>query len=139
MIDKYLLDDLRLRNDEKGELARWVIQLQIDLDTERRTTTSRENRIAELEHANAAQDDHINQQQDRIDTLEKRNGELGKYTGQLEQRLQQPIKLPAGFRIVPIKATREQLSAVQVAGKSVVYTDMVLAAPEHPGFKVEGE
>lgn len=53
--------------------------------------------------------------------------------------LEQPIKLPAGFRIVPIKPTREQLSAVQVAGKSVVYTDMVLAAPEHPGFKAEGE
>lgn len=29
--------------------------------------------------ANAAQDDHINQQQDRIDRLEKRNAELGKY------------------------------------------------------------
>ncbi|MBE0147941.1 hypothetical protein FOT80_00840 [Serratia fonticola] len=73
------------------------------------------NRIAELERANAAQDDHINQQQDRIDTLEKRNGELGKHVGklekllkgteesliasvdnvaELEQRLQQPIKLP---------------------------------------------
>lgn len=44
-------------------------------------------RIAELEErerANAAQDDHINQQQDRIDTLEKRNAELGKYAGELE-------------------------------------------------------
>lgn len=48
-------------------------------------------RIAELERANSAQDNHINQLQDRIDTLEKRNGELGKYAGKLEQRLQQPI------------------------------------------------
>ena len=32
----------------------------------------------------AAQDDHINQQQDRIDTLEKRNAELGKYARNLE-------------------------------------------------------
>lgn len=72
-------------------------------------------RNAELERANAAQDDHINQQQDRIDTLDNRNGELGKHVGKLEkllkgteesliasvdnvaelqQRLQQPIKLP---------------------------------------------
>ncbi|WP_233596652.1 hypothetical protein [Citrobacter koseri] len=36
MIDKYRLDDLRLESGEKGELARWVIQLQADLDSERR-------------------------------------------------------------------------------------------------------
>lgn len=55
-IDKYLLDDLSSRNDEKGELARWVIQLQTDLDTERRKNASldsviyaRDKRIAELE------------------------------------------------------------------------------------------
>lgn len=36
MIDKYRLDDLRLESGEKGELARWVIQLQTDLDNERR-------------------------------------------------------------------------------------------------------
>lgn len=64
---------------------------------------------------------------------------MGKRIAELEQRPQRPIKLPDGFRIVPIKPTREQLAVVQVAGKSVVYTDMVLAAPEYPGFKVEGE
>ncbi|HBE9078876.1 hypothetical protein [Serratia fonticola] len=52
-------------------------------DNELRTNT-------ELERANSAQDDHINQQQDRIDTLERKNDELGKYAGKLEQ----PIKLP---------------------------------------------
>lgn len=36
MIDKYRLDHLRLESGEKGELARWVIQLQTDLDRERR-------------------------------------------------------------------------------------------------------
>jgi hypothetical protein len=56
MIDKYLLEDLSLRRDEKGELARWVIQLQADVDTERRKSASlesviyaRDTRIAELE------------------------------------------------------------------------------------------
>lgn len=36
MIDKYRLDDLLRESGEKGELARWVIQLQTDLDSERR-------------------------------------------------------------------------------------------------------
>ena len=41
-------------------------------------------RIEMLEGANTSQDDHINQQQDRIDALEQRNSELGKYAGKLE-------------------------------------------------------
>ncbi|OHY63820.1 hypothetical protein BB778_04120 [Pluralibacter gergoviae] len=40
MIDKYRLDDLRLESGEMGELARWVIQLQTDLDRERRKADS---------------------------------------------------------------------------------------------------
>ncbi|MEQ4972209.1 hypothetical protein [Klebsiella pneumoniae] len=40
MIDKYRLDDLRLEAGEKGELARWVIQLQTDLDSERRKVSN---------------------------------------------------------------------------------------------------
>ncbi|EJV1664327.1 TPA: hypothetical protein SMO99_003008 [Proteus mirabilis] len=35
-IDKFLLQELSLLRDEKGELARWVLQLQADLDTARR-------------------------------------------------------------------------------------------------------
>ncbi|HDL7646094.1 TPA: hypothetical protein PXO92_002711 [Yersinia enterocolitica] len=51
MIDKYLLDDLRLRSDEKGELARWVIQLQSDLDDERRKSSANQALLAKLEAA----------------------------------------------------------------------------------------
>ncbi|WP_116289228.1 hypothetical protein [Klebsiella aerogenes] len=40
--------------------------------------------LEKAQSANAAQDDHINQQQDRIEQLEKRNAELGKYAGSLE-------------------------------------------------------
>lgn len=36
------------------------------------------------QRANAAQGDHIEQQQDRIESLEKKNAELGKYAGGLE-------------------------------------------------------
>ncbi|EBQ8762759.1 hypothetical protein BKM35_22250 [Salmonella enterica] len=42
--------------------------------------------LEKAQRANTAQDDHINQQQDRIDTLEKRNAELGKYVAELESR-----------------------------------------------------
>lgn len=40
--------------------------------------------LEKVQRANAAHDDHINQQQDRIDVLEKRNAELGKYAGEME-------------------------------------------------------
>lgn len=41
--------------------------------------------LEKAQRANAAHDDHINQQQDRIDVLEKRNAELGKYAGEMER------------------------------------------------------
>ncbi|EQB1166518.1 MULTISPECIES: hypothetical protein [Klebsiella] len=46
------------------------------------------------QRANAAQSDHITQQQDRIDVLEKRNAELGKYVGELKSRT---VKLPERY------------------------------------------
>ncbi|HFD7769988.1 TPA: hypothetical protein ACF54Y_005103 [Klebsiella variicola] len=53
-----------------------------------------EKALEKAQRANAAQDDHINQQQDRIDILERRNAELGgelsRYSmspGQADQRM----------------------------------------------------
>lgn len=51
-------------------------------------------RIAELESANQSQDDHINQQQDRIESLEKTNNGLGQRLGAAEKRLATPVRLP---------------------------------------------
>ncbi|HID9709297.1 TPA: hypothetical protein ACXI3L_004582, partial [Serratia marcescens] len=53
-----------------------------------------EQHIAELERANQSQDDHINQQQDRIDSLEKTNAGLGRRLGDAEKRLATPVRLP---------------------------------------------
>ncbi|MEI7112744.1 hypothetical protein [Serratia sp. TMDUHS_CL] len=50
-------------------------------------------RIAELERANTSQDDHINQQQDRIEFLEKTNAGLGRRLGDAEKRLATPVRL----------------------------------------------
>ncbi|ENT4819790.1 hypothetical protein ACFFX4_001344 [Citrobacter farmeri] len=50
MIDKYRLDDLRLESGEKGELARWVIQLQTDLDSERRKIVTTPSQMPMKDH-----------------------------------------------------------------------------------------
>ncbi|HGM5295001.1 TPA: hypothetical protein ACKP0P_001569 [Serratia marcescens] len=55
---------------------------------------AKDKRIAELERANQSQDDHINQQQDRIDSLEKKNGDVGRSLGAAEKRLATPVRLP---------------------------------------------
>lgn len=60
--------------------------------------------ISKLERANVAQDDHINQQQDRIDTLEKRNAELG---GQLSRYSVSPGQ--ADQRTCESRAVRDAL------------------------------
>ncbi|QDL31465.1 hypothetical protein [Serratia liquefaciens] len=86
MINKYLLDELRQRSDEKGELARWVIHLQADLDTERRKTASqdsvicaRDKRIAELEAYNAK--------------LRDWNAGLAQESCELQAKLATPVRL----------------------------------------------
>lgn len=48
MIDKYRLEDMRRESGEKGELARWVFQLQTDLDRERRRSASERATLSRL-------------------------------------------------------------------------------------------
>jgi hypothetical protein len=141
MIDKYLLDDLRLRSDEKGELARWVIQLQADVDTERRKSASlesviyaRDTRIAELERANTSQDDHIIQQQDRIESLEKTNAGLGRRLGDAEKRLATPIKIVNydEFFICHVSGASDDYCKGWVDGRNAAARDVGKA-----GFTVE--
>ena len=68
-----------------------IIALLAELEDERtsrelwqQNCTRAEERIAELERSNTSQDDHINQQQDRIDSLEKTNAGLGRRLGDAE-------------------------------------------------------
>lgn len=74
-------------------------------------------RIVELEHANQSQDDHINQQQDRIDLLEKTNAVLGQQLGDAKKRL----------------ATLEQSPGFYKDANGNVWLN-----PVHAGFSVEG-
>ena len=59
-----------------------------------------QKRIAELERSNQSQDDHINQQQDRIDSLEKTNAGLGRRLAAAEKRLTTPVRLPDSRKCV---------------------------------------
>lgn len=84
-----LLDELETKEEQRANWFQMAQKLGEDLDAaEKRNAEQRKyyegviadgsKRIAELERANAAQDDHINQQQVRIDALEETNHELGK-------------------------------------------------------------
>lgn len=97
---------LLMREIEHGKKLRVNMQNNAD---------SLSERIAELERANTSQDDHINQQQDRIDSLEKTNAGLGRRLGDAEKRLATPVQLQnCDFESVSIMAhwcTDEQLKA----------------------------
>lgn len=80
-----LRDDMRQAREQLEAAERRNAELDKRLIEYAGIATREAHRVAELERANAAQDDHINQQQDRIDALEKCNAELGKYVGELER------------------------------------------------------
>lgn len=90
MIDKYQLDDLRLRSDEKGELARWVIQLQSDLDDERRKSSANQALLAKLEAAEQRVEEMTEQYLDRNTALTF----VTLRAEAAEARLLVPVKLP---------------------------------------------
>lgn len=80
-----LLDELEHFKSREERVTKLVMDNSTSWDALYKKLEAAEKRTAELERANAAHDDHINQQQDRIDVLEKRNAELGKYAGEMER------------------------------------------------------
>ncbi|MFJ3266777.1 hypothetical protein [Serratia liquefaciens] len=95
-----------------------------------------EERIAELERANQSQDDHINQQQDRIDSLEKTNTGLGRRLGEAEKRLASPIKIVNydEFFICHVTGASDDYCKGWVDGRNAAARDVGKA-----GFTVEGD
>ncbi|WP_129543820.1 hypothetical protein [Serratia sp. 1D1416] len=101
MIDKYLLEDLSLRNDEKGELARWVIQLQAGVGTEQRKSASlesviyaRDTRIAELESIATDYAGKFQKAQDAAKHLIIMNDSAQAEIAHLKALLATPVRLP---------------------------------------------
>ncbi|HFQ6844183.1 hypothetical protein [Serratia nevei] len=82
-----LLAELEFEKQNNAGVAGMVEDYETKLE-------AKDKRIAELERTNQSQDDHINQQQDRIDSLEKKNGDLGRSLGAAEKRLATPVRLP---------------------------------------------
>nr|DAP97681.1 MAG TPA: Ead/Ea22-like protein [Caudoviricetes sp.] len=88
---------------------------------------AKDKRIVALERINQAQDDHINQQQDRIDSLEKTNAGLGQRLGAAEKRLATPVRLP-------------DVLFIKVSGSAVpvMHAGRVKERLRAAGFTVEG-
>ncbi|CAM3448405.1 hypothetical protein KLVA111870_02020 [Klebsiella variicola] len=59
--------------------------------------------LEQARRANAAQDDHINQQQDRIEALEKKNTSLGKHVIKLESRVSREVQITEEVRNLGLK------------------------------------
>ncbi|ELF1547638.1 hypothetical protein RBM96_000603, partial [Salmonella enterica] len=78
------------------------------------------------------QDDHINQQQDRIDVLERRNAELGKYAGELESRTV-TVKMYDDFQLCHYGTTEDYAKGYIDSQNN--FTKWLSAA----GIKVKGE
>ncbi|MMZ57054.1 hypothetical protein D1872_189690 [compost metagenome] len=97
---------------------------------------AKDKRIAELERANQSQDDHINQQQDRIDSLEKTNTGLGRRLGEAEKRLASPIKIVNydEFFICHVTGASDDYCKGWVDGRNAAARDVGKA-----GFTVEGD
>lgn len=94
-------------------------------------------RIAELESANKSQDDHINQQQDRIESLEKTNAGLGRRLGDAEKRLATPVRLPKRWDVTG-QVNPPRIVEVQFEQQNRTH-DQCAEAIRAAGFTVEGE
>ncbi|MFK3699380.1 ead/Ea22-like family protein [Serratia ureilytica] len=139
-----LLAELEVKDERIGELeviaTEYAGKFQKAQDANKHLiimSNDDKKRIAELERANQSQDDHINQQQDRIDSLEKTNAGLGRRLGDAEKRLATPVQLQnCDFESVAIMAhwcTDEQLKAWV---KGVEHAKKQIRAA---GFTVEGD
>ncbi|MBN5184928.1 hypothetical protein JY466_08530 [Serratia marcescens] len=96
----------------------------------------KDKRIAELERSNQAQDDHINQQQDRIDSLEKTNSGLGRRLGDAEKRLATPVRLPKRWDVSG-QVNPPRIVEVQFEQQNRTH-DQCAEAIRAAGFTVEG-
>lgn len=109
---------------------------------------AKDKRIAELEQdelatrassraVHEAQENHINQQQDRIDSLEKKNAGLGRWLAAVEKRLAAPVRFPdCDTAAVSIMAHWLSDEEVNAWVKGIEFAKQQIRAA---GFTVEGD
>ncbi len=91
-------DDVVVRASDDSRHTSWLcdyleVVSPVNIRAMLEELEAKDKRIAELERANKSQDDHINKQQDRIESLEKKNGDLGRALFAAEKRLAMPVRL----------------------------------------------
>ena len=96
---------------------------------------AKDKRIEELGRANQSQDDHINQQQDIIESLEKKNVDLGRALGAAEKRLATPVRFHRDALMVSAYAANSFNSEWHLC----LARDSVVGAIRAAGFTVEGD
>lgn len=125
MIDKYRLEDLRRESGEKGELARWVIQLQKDLDDERRKAAVRppdvDERLAAHEQEPVAYDQN---QRDLMNSIVakamKNNLERGDKLVMADVFAATMALMKSGFRTHPAPSGTNQVDELVIWVKRLV-------------------
>ncbi|MBY5256980.1 ead/Ea22-like family protein [Citrobacter amalonaticus] len=110
---------LMMPNDELFDEALLNVDGDVDAANAFNLLTGPETVLALLDEleakdkAWAAQDDHINQQADRIESLEKKNGDLGKALGAAEKRIAELEARAFNPAILDVIAERQRQQSVE--------------------------
>ncbi|HBB7069171.1 TPA: ead/Ea22-like family protein [Salmonella enterica subsp. enterica serovar Napoli] len=107
-----LLDELEHYKSREERVTKLVLDNSTSWDALYKKLETAEKRTAELERANVAQDDHINQQQDRIEQLEKGQQEAAKHINSWRRLAKQNIA-ERGKDISELEAARQRIAELE--------------------------
>ncbi|EDA1102835.1 ead/Ea22-like family protein [Salmonella enterica subsp. diarizonae] len=107
-----LLDELEHYKSREERVTKLVLDNSTSWDALYKKLETAEKRTAELERANVAQDDHINQQQDRIEQLEKGHQEAAKHINSWRRLAKQNIA-ERGKDISELEAARQRIAELE--------------------------
>lgn len=107
-----LLDELEHYKSREERVTKLVMDNSTSWDALYKKLETAEKRTAELERANVSQDDHINQQQDRIEQLEKGQQEAAKHINSWRRLAKQNIA-ERGKDISELEAARQRIAELE--------------------------
>ncbi|WP_079964835.1 ead/Ea22-like family protein [Salmonella enterica] len=118
-----LLDELEHYKSREERVTKLVLDNSTSWDAHYKKLEAAEKRTAELERANVAKDDHINQQQDRIEQLEKGHQEAAKQINSWRRLAKQNIA-ERGKDISELEAARQRIAELEARkAKPVMFID----------------
>lgn len=107
-----LLYELEHYKSREERVTKLVLDNSTSWDALYKKLEAAEKRTAELERANVAKDDHINQQQDRIEQLEKGHQEAAKQINSWRRLAKQNIA-ERGKDISELEAARQRIAELE--------------------------